>query len=299
MAYSNFEKIIDIRAKLQSAKLDVKTDSDSIRRVADSFQKNIARMNAFLSLSLALIDSAWVQMRIDGQFKKEGEPHRPFSRIPGDGTERIGEVLQQLIQNAAIRDREQIELGLGATLASVIIGAWTAFEAIATDLWVESVNLHPWGLAEIKGQPLATKNEDAEDLGEDEAPKLDKSVSLNMLQRHGYDISDHMGDILKNKFNFNVLVGIRSAYRAAWGKEDEMDRILKVEKLSVLGAVRNVLVHNGGIADPRFVRRVKGDSRFGTITPDQPITIDGDLAEELATTSVDCSCACSDAWTIG
>jgi hypothetical protein len=41
--------------------------------------------------------------------------------------------------------------GLEALLFAQILGTWTAFETMAGDLWETAINLHPAGLAELKG----------------------------------------------------------------------------------------------------------------------------------------------------
>lgn len=44
-------------------------------------------------------------------------------------------------------------LGLRAILVSQLTGMWTAFETLAGDLWEMALNVHPYGLSELKGKP--------------------------------------------------------------------------------------------------------------------------------------------------
>jgi hypothetical protein len=40
--------------------------------------------------------------------------------------------------------------GIDAWMASLILGTWTAFETLVSDLWVATLNVHPWGLSDLE-----------------------------------------------------------------------------------------------------------------------------------------------------
>jgi hypothetical protein len=79
------------------------------------------------------------------------------------------------------------------------------------------------------------------------------------------------------------LDGMREAYAAASFDGDEIiSGVLASKELDSLALVRNVLVHNGGIADEEYVRRTKSLPSMPTADIGQPILLDGEIIANLA-----------------
>jgi len=136
------------------------------------------------------------------------------------------------------------------------ISGWMCFEVLAVDLWKTLVNEFPIPLARkvLSGQPAP----DTDGLQRDQ-----KSLSLSVLDRFGFDLSKKMGDVLANqrKVNLDSFVGILSAYKTSFGPDFSEDF---PNELRWLEAYRNLYAHRGGIVDSTFIRRVKG---MGTEEP--------------------------------
>lgn len=58
-----------------------------------------------------------------------------------------------------------------------VVAAWTVFETLFGDLWEAALNAHPNKLSDLKG--------------------AGRQISTKHIQRHGYDLSDKMGTLLK------------------------------------------------------------------------------------------------------
>lgn len=182
--------------------------------------------------------------------------------------------------------------GLEAMLSSCVTGMWTAFETMAGDLWEAALNLHPQGLAELKGRRKRLLK-GSDDLGssgdeEDDAAGI-KSVPLHEIMRHGYKIENQMGSVLRTRRRFDHLAGIREAYALAFhNKADEIDTLLKYDGLDALNAVRNLLVHRSGIVDRTYERKTKF-LQIPTASIGSEIFLDGEIVKDMMTAIVICS----------
>lgn len=91
-----------------------------------------------------------------------------------------------------------------------------------------------------------------------------------------------MGSLLRSKFNFSSLDGIREAYASAFDTAAaEIDHALIDKSLDALSAVRNVIVHRDAIADSEYTRKTKFLSSLPTATIGQHLLLDGDIVVRL------------------
>jgi hypothetical protein len=90
-----------------------------------------------------------------------------------------------------------------------------------------------------------------------------------------------MGSVLieTNKYGFDKLEYIREAYEDAFGGNNTV--ILKNTCLDTLHVVRNVLVHNAGVADGDYLRRKSILPTSAIVEKGEPIPLDGELVVEL------------------
>ena len=124
-----------------------------------------------------------------------------------------------------------------AVLGAMITSAYSAFETLAADLWVATVDMH----FELAANVLS-----------------DKSLQGNVVAGYGGDISKAGGRVLRDtkKVTLDSLSGIQGAYRQAFKRQlnSVFDKQLRhTEK------VRHLIAHRAGLIDQKF----KGDmSRF-------------------------------------
>jgi hypothetical protein len=160
--------------------------------------------------------------------------------------------------------------GADAWMSAQITGIWTAFEALAEEIWIAAVNAHPSGLAELNSGKKPT--------GES------KKIDLFLLQKHGYDLSPHMGTVLSQRYSFDRLEDIRRAYQEAHFEGDQtIDGTISDRSLDALSLTRHVIVHNGGIIDDAFLKR-KSDlpaAILGNVGDPLPLT--GRIVADLIT----------------
>lgn len=164
--------------------------------------------------------------------------------------------------------------GLSSMLSAQIIGAYTAFETLAKDLWIAAVN----------GRPAK--------LGSRVEVVRSQQIPLTQLQQYDFNLKQHMGDLLegdgKGKVRFDSIDSIRESYAAAFA-ESAFVKVLNKPELFGLSEVRNLLVHRSGIADRKFVSRMKSNSDWSHTPAGTILPLNGALAAKLTTTAVQCS----------
>jgi hypothetical protein len=158
--------------------------------------------------------------------------------------------------------------GFDVLLSSLVIGAWSAFESMAGDLWEEALNQNPADLAQLK----KGKNNNGPS----------KSVDLDIIQLHDFDLRKKMGTILRRRYEFSRLSSIRDAYNAAFNTSaHKIDAALKHDSLDALSIVRNVLVHNAGRADERYLGRAKSIQSLPKVALNELLPLDGEIVVGL------------------
>ena len=169
-----------------------------------------------------------------------------------------------------------------ALLQSYVTSMWTIFETLAGDLWEAALNSKPDRLAPLKGSQGRLKKgrpHFAAMISTPRSDTSDKTVRLEWLQTHKWNLTNKMGTVLKSKFDFSSLDGIREAYACAFesGTETaEIDKILLDDALDILSALRNVIVHGGGNSHREYLARRKFLPALPEAQEGQPIPLDGE-----------------------
>ncbi len=196
---------------------------------------------------------------------------------------RINQAFHSLV-NMSKAPSYQVIRGIEAMLTSLILGMWTTFETMARDLWESAVNTHPKRLSSLDGNwkrlrktpaiagQLPTKSEQQYE---------SKQVSLNLIQMNAYDLRNCMGTILRDRFGFDRLDGIREAYGLAFSEDTaQIDAALTDTALDSLSSVRNLLVHRGGRVDKEYEKHAKRLS-IPQAAIGEPILLDGEIVVNL------------------
>jgi hypothetical protein len=220
--------------------------------------------------------------------------------------------------------------GVESVLTSMVVGAWTAFETLAGDLWIEAVNEFPSELAPLTGSPdrihnynpvaSFTDNTDIEKGGSSKPEEEEDHAAvrssgkkiplsdLHKLTRGSYEISDKMGELLlfSGHVQFKTLTDIRLAYSLAFSEKYKkarpygIDESLANKGLDALSKVRNLLVHRSGVADRQYLRETKHLDLAPKLEITKRLVLDGEVTKKLIDTSVHSACkliGAIDAWT--
>jgi hypothetical protein len=175
----------------------------------------------------------------------------------------------------AMGGQEEVR-GVQGIFYALLMGAWTAFEALAQDLWVKVVNLYPVPLAQRVFEP-GSKLE-----LEKPEKKESKSISWKTLSSYGFNLTGNMGTMLQSQksVDFQALKSIKAAYGTIFeGDTDAIFSDPKHSKLDILEATRNLLAHKGGLIDRKFIDRVSKVAGFSGATEGDEIFFTGPITK--------------------
>jgi hypothetical protein len=271
-----------------------------VREAADSFVQNLNRAFGHCDLPMALFDSVWMRGSSAGLIKRRPR-NRPGAKTEwADDTDRIAEFLPQikkvLVECGVIADGDKLDRWLDSMLESMIVGLWTAFEILATDLWVKAVNLRPMTLG--VNALLAPSNDEQDDSKANTGRAINFSpMNDNILKQYKFELSHSLGTMIrdKRKFKFNSLSGIQWAYQNTFcmrhkdGARQAAPAQVKMwfsgeafKELNILSATRHVLVHNGGRADEGFLERVGSHPLFSALAKRDQVRVSGIFVRDCA-----------------
>jgi len=137
------------------------------------------------------------------------------------------------------------------------LSSWTAFECVATDSWVAVLDENPIPLGQRALSSLP---------GKDDGGVSAKHISVGLAAKHGFDLRHCLGTLLRSRFDFTCTDGIRDAFRASFGDEEnseELQAILSKPILKKLEATRNLIVHRAGVVDEEYNRQMSSDLPIG------------------------------------
>jgi hypothetical protein len=181
---------------------------------------------------------------------------------------------------------------IDAALSSLIVGAWTTAETFLGDVWQTAVNVHPEVLAELRGARNRIRrlsNGEPSPSGAADNQR-DKTVELSFLQRHGYNLRDVMGNVLARRFDFSRVSDIREAFSQSFSCDSSsIDEALSDQSLDALSLVRNVIVHNAGIADEPYASRCDSYPLAPTLSKGQRLNLNGEIVARLLLTGRECA----------
>jgi hypothetical protein len=273
--------------------------SECLRPIALAFLTNLTRTSRFaLMPALLALQARRSQLWTDYIDQKLGRPINPESKeYSGSLSKEEAELASPLIERCmSLSDSEVRELiedigikyiehslqvdkdmqqSMMAVLSTIVLESWTAFESLASDLWVTAVDQGP---KDVRNRLMLSKN----------WLTPDDQITPEKIHEIEYD-ARQLGSFLREvgKVSFQKLDYIRRFYSAALGKETEQ----LFEKtgegyIFALSGFRNALVHNAGRADKRFVKAVARFEEFRSIKPKDILVLDGEVVRKLHNSAI-------------
>lgn len=204
---------------------------------------------------------------------------------------------------------------ISSFVSSILIQAWSSFESLSEDLWEAAINFHPTILGELKGKPrskfraprsqaLAQPQGQGQPTGSQTA-ESNVRMSFDDLQINQFNVRSKMGTILKRRGDiaFRSIYDIRESYHRAFRDQSkDIDDVLDDPKLQYAAAVRNLLIHKGGIVDKEFRNQVSLVPEVPVVNDKERFPLTGKLCAELSDTCRTCSMLLTNlvhAWIIG
>lgn len=274
--------------------------SEFLRPVALAFLTNLTRTSRFalMPAHLALLaqrSQLWtdyIDQKLGRSIDPESKEYSPA--ISQEEIELAGPLIEraqslsdaearELIDNLGIKyieyslriDRDMQE-SMAAVLSMIILASWTAFESVASDLWVAAVDQGP---KDIRNRVMLSKN----------WLTPDEQITPERIHEIEYDAGRQIGSFLREvgKVSFQKLEYIRRFYSAAFGKEvNQLFEKIEGGYIFALSGFRNALVHNAGKADKRFVKAVARFEEFRSIKPKDTLVLDGEIVRKLHNSAI-------------
>jgi hypothetical protein len=284
---------------IDGARLSDPIKTDAIQRVAKAFRANAMRQS-YASSMFNLLVQGGIRMGLAqtaAEIQFTGKLFPDSSEIGGhhgDIEQRRRDLLNGTIDppyktSAWVADLllegfDEHSTGpqIRVILEAAVIGSWTTFEVLASDLWVAVVNRFP-----LLGVRALDADPDPSDKAEEQERKAKKPVSVaaQLTLRPDFDLRRSMGDVLADAFPMISWGKILHAYNKTF-REKSIADVFRDSGLRSLSAVRNALVHNAGKADKDFTQQVSGDDRFRHLKPDDDIPLDGAVVSQLAASAI-------------
>ncbi|MCG9564635.1 hypothetical protein L1D28_23995 [Vibrio chagasii] len=268
-----YTSIIDV-ALVKASLSDIQ--STELFAIRDSLISNVTNLSnvCFLPVSIAhraVHQTEWVERlrralkegNLNGtKEERKIEIERRMERLNNNDVESWAlSVLDEFVD-----DDEEVKNGFASLFNLAIINLWTIVETLSLDLWVTVVNEHHATL----GKLAVNEKKD----------QISKTLT-NILVENSFEVSlqDKIGSIAARSYDFTGVKDISKSYSVIFKTQrPQIENIFKNQHIVKLQAMRNVLVHNGGVMDEAYCRMVKDDSNLG-----QRIEINGKKFSELAT----------------
>jgi hypothetical protein len=162
---------------------------------------------------------------------------------------------------------------MDATYEAVVLQSWTAFETLATDLWVSGVDNEKTSVV-VDRLVVASRR----------LLKPDDNIRPETVRAIGINAKTHYGSFLRavKMVSFQTLGDIKRFYAIAFG-EKFLDLFDTTDNgyIQVLAAFRNAVAHNSGRADGQFIQQVAPFREFSGYKDKDPIKMDGALVLRL------------------
>lgn len=177
-----------------------------------------------------------------------------------------------------LNEFEMTHLGTHVLFESAIIATWTAFEVMAQELWEAALNAHPGTLCHLNGS--------RKDYKPNETMPKPKPVKVELIAKAGFDLSKKMGTVLKEDQDFSKLKTIRHAFTLAFSQDFKaIDRALQSRSLDLLSAVRNAIIHHGGVVKSEWWEEKRAafltEPYFGQLKEEDQIELNGKRTSKL------------------
>lgn len=161
------------------------------------------------------------------------------------------------------------DIGLNA-----LVNSWTLFEAFIKDIWITTLNSHP----ELLSNKIINAKSDNENNNNG------KMISLNLLSKYNYNISNHLGEVLASKYDFTGVEGIKKSFKDLLNLNDEEINFLSSTIINQLEICRHIIVHNAAIIDSKYIARSKRENEENG----QKLLLDINEICEMINHSVEC-----------
>lgn len=156
-----------------------------------------------------------------------------------------------------------------------LVNCWTIFEAISKDLWRYLLNKYP---KKYLHSVISTNDSGLNSID----GMSGKQISISLLSKYDFDVSNYLGDLLSRKYDFTSPNGIKLAFQHLFQCKSESLNFLDHKDLKQLEVIRHMIVHNAGIMDEDYIKKtIYKDENIG-----DELFIEANQIDELVNSSI-------------
>jgi hypothetical protein len=247
------------------------TTPTGIVRIIEAFDHSISAVISTMGIPVALASAAahsqlWTQVlgaeRIraltiehdtesaDSEARTLERAKEHMERHLASGQGRIGESMCDFL--LGVYDDPTIPRAAAELHAQGTVLLWSAFEVLARALFSLCLNSEP---------RLALK------IADNEVTKRLfqlKGLDLALLSQYGFDVSRAMGDILLQAHSLGNLIAIKQVFGAMFPDDSRLRDSLSDRELWILSQRRNLIVHNRGVVDAKYLENTNESLPVGS-----------------------------------
>jgi len=231
-----------------------------VREIGEAFEHNVSAVELTMGIPATLAGAAarmkiWIGVlgaeRIRALLDEDkGSPEseaRIFERAREHMARHVAEIGSGIFADDTVEflleiyEEKDIPRALSELHAQGIVLLWSAVEVLARDLFVLCLNTR----ADLTNRLL-----------EDESAKRLfhlKGLDFEVLQRHGFNVSGAMGDILAQTHDLSNLVTVKTCFFALFPSDVKLRQRMSEQDLWTLFQRRNLIVHRRGVVDQKYL----------------------------------------------
>jgi hypothetical protein len=167
--------------------------------------------------------------------------------------------------------------GIKALLFAVIVESWMAFEILVADLFYEALDHGPseWRIN------VGRKHKEFSGGSNWEPQKVAPPVVHDPQENYGSFLKDN------DAISFQKFRAIKFWYKTAFGeKAEKLFRDIEGGYIRALSAVRNVILHKGGIADATYKKEIQKFPELNSAEEKKLIRLDGEIVRKLRNAAI-------------
>jgi hypothetical protein len=157
-----------------------------------------------------------------------------------------------------LKENPKLNLAINSLYLSIISNSWTIFESISKDLWVNVLNNFPNELINNVLQDIDSKSHTIEGIHS-------SNISISLLGKFQFNVKNHLGSILCEKYDFTGCRGIKKAYEKLFCSKNQGFDFLDETNMILLEKTRHLVVHQAGKIDERFQKETSINQSIGTV----------------------------------
>jgi hypothetical protein len=175
---------------------------------------------------------AEIEEYIKSKFKEEKEIHIE------DAKKEIGKLRKEI---------PFLENSLQNEALNTLVNTWTMFEATVKNIWVYCLNSYPRTFLSniLKSNPTDIDGIDG------------KKISISLLAKYNFNVTNELGNILQRKFDFTTVRGIKKSFQDLFNLKTNDLSLFENKNLVQLEIIRHLVVHNAGYIDNEYLSRTK------------------------------------------